>query len=430
MQRALILLLVLITPLAALAAERKLATRSAVDFSGVHRPLADFRNADLRGANLSHGNFRGANFTGADLRGANLEGADFGPSSALDRGMRSVLPTSLFALVLVVGTMVTLRRINGGSPRAEARRGKSLGCLGAALLGLGTLVLLLVARANQTQMTEADLTGANLRGSDLSQAWLRNACLRDADLTGAKLERTKLWVTFMPGAKLAGVDRRRADVQWAYRPEGDLDLGEPRANDSLRSTDYFDAIPDAERERYSPFDASSAAKIVTALIGHSVVTEPDRSLNELIPAVQSCRALGSGGIRIKGRVLMWVMNPDRDEEPIPDLLPGELEALRSDPRFTVLIMHYRPDLIGSYGSGSGYRRDTDFYAYSWPDRKPLGFQTVPGEPPPEVVTHESGERVGRVYGPYEKPQVLWLRSLPREWTHFLRYPPKRPRRKV
>lgn len=430
MHRSILLLLLLVSPAAAAPPEKQVPrkpapSRGRVNLRGAHRPFADFRNADLRGADLSGGYFRGANFTGADLRGANLEGADFAPAAAIERGARPLIVTVVGCVLLIAATGFTFRKITGGSGRYASpdERKLGFGCLGCGAFGVVMFSLLLLGPVNQSQLTEADLTGADLRRANLSGAWLRNTCLRDADLTGANLERAKLWLAYLPGARIAGARLHGAELNWAYRPENDLDRGLPKTDTTFAGEAYWDAMPESERSRLFHHTAETAPGVIRPLLGAVEARDPDKPLDAQLPMLSACRALGSARIRIRGRLLIWVINPDRDEEPIPEILPGELQARRSDPAFTVFIFHYRRDLVGSYGSGSGYRRDTDVYALTWPDRRPLGFITIQGEPPPEAVTHRSGERVGTVYGEYTAPQIRWLRALPRGWTHFLRFPP-------
>lgn len=153
-------------------------------------------------------------------------------------------------------------------------------------------------------------------------------------------------------------------------------------------------------------------------------------VNQVVDLIQECKAKEKAGglgviptngampqqppdpdIYIDGKVLVWEMASDTRSR-VNDLLPVELRATSRDRPITVfMLMGPKEHVVGRYtqSAQSAYLSFTGVAVASWPNKKVIGYYSIPSTMPRTtrvaVARPEHGDR--------NSPIAAWIRSLPR-----------------
>ncbi len=158
---------------------------TGIDLSGAELTEASCIGADLSGSRLASASLRGARLDAADLSRADLSGSQLS---------NAVLEDAICMRADLSDTDLTKANLRSALLHQVHLRG----------------ALLLEASLVFADLYSADLRHANLAGADLRGAILIAADLRDADLSGANIQDADFSEAKLDGARLYGVDVKRA----------------------------------------------------------------------------------------------------------------------------------------------------------------------------------------------------------------------------
>jgi len=116
-------------------------------------------------------------------------------------------------------------------------------------------------------------------------------------------------------------------------------------------------------------------------------------------------------IYINGKVLVWDMDSDI-RSPIHDMLPHNLRATLEDRPITIfMLMNKGDNVVGRYSKSaqSAYLGFTGIAVASWPDKKAIGYYSIPSTMPRSARVATARPE----YGNRNAPIIAWILSLPR-----------------